>query len=142
MESVDLSRFLEAQVGMHQCASAEISAGRKRTHWMWFIFPQLHGLGQSNLARKYSLKDETEARAYLGHPVLGPRLRQMVALVGASAQTPEQIFNSDACKYLSCLTLFALVDEEGYFQRELSKQWNLKRCSFTVDSIRRARGMA
>lgn len=101
MDTADLSRFLQAQESMHDRAKAEISAGRKRTHWMWFIFLQFRGLGQSRIAHVYGIADLREAQAYLAHPVLGSRLRQLVALVGASAMMPGQIFGKDVCKYMS-----------------------------------------
>lgn len=81
MDAADLSRFLQAQESKHDRATAEITAGRKRTHWMWFNFPQSRGLGQSRIAHVYGIADLREAQAYLAHPILGARLRQLVALV-------------------------------------------------------------
>ena len=113
---------------------AEIISGHKRTHWMWFIFPQLRGLGQSHMAYKFGVADLTEARAYLAHPLLSSRLRHLVMLVGASPHTPEQIFGQDACKYLSCLTLFSLVD--GSFEKALSEQCFGHKCDTTIERLR------
>ena len=75
----NLERFVDAQKGVYDQALAELQAGRKRTHWMWFIFPQIAGLGQSEMARTYALASEDEAAAYLAHPLLGPRLRTCAA---------------------------------------------------------------
>jgi len=108
----DLSRFTAAQEGVYATALAELEAGRKRTHWMWFVLPQLAGLGSSAMAQRYAIADLAEARAYLGDPVLGERLRACVAAVLAhSDRTAHVIFGSpDDLKFCSCLTLFELAD--------------------------------
>ena len=101
---------------------AEMTAGRKRTHWMWFVFPQIAGLGHSAMARRYALGSLDEARAYLAHPVLGPRLVQCAGLVnGVEGRTANEIFGSpDDLKFHSCMTLFALAQPgEGVFRRAL-----------------------
>jgi len=104
-----LRRFLEAQQGTHAAALSEIGAGRKTTHWMWFVFPQLAGLGQSPMARRYAIRSLREARNYLAHPVLGARLRECVgALQALGETTAEDVFGPvDAMKLRSSLTLFA-----------------------------------
>lgn len=105
----DLSRFVAAQQDSYPRALAELRAGDKRSHWMWFIFPQIAGLGRSDMARRYAIRDLAEAQAYLGHPVLGPRLREctMAVLAHAGAQTAEAIFGGiDAVKLRSSMTLF------------------------------------
>ena len=104
----DLSRFLAAQAGSYATALAEIRAGAKRSHWMWYVFPQIAGLGHSAMAQRYAIASLDEARAYLAHPVLGARLRECVAalddLDGVSA---EAVFGPvDAMKLRSSLTLF------------------------------------
>ena len=106
--SIDLDRFVRAQDGIHAQALAELVAGRKRTHWMWFVFPQLAGLGRSDTARFYGLAGVREARAYAAHPVLGARLRTCSEAVLAHRQrTANQIFGSpDDLKLCSCMTLF------------------------------------
>jgi uncharacterized protein (DUF1810 family) len=109
MSSENLERFVVAQQDAWESARAELAAGRKATHWMWFVFPQIAGLGQSPMARHYALGSLAEARAYLAHPVLGTRLREGVELAlrhrGSSA---ERIFGGiDAMKFRSSLTLFA-----------------------------------
>lgn len=110
-----LSRFVAAQQGSYSRALAELRAGRKQSHWMWYIFPQLAGLGRSATARHYAIRDRAEAAAYLAHPLLGERLRACtaatLALPGRSAQA---VFGStDALKFRSCMTLFAAVSERG-----------------------------
>lgn len=117
----DLQRFIEAQDagGAYDRALAELRAGEKRTHWMWFVLPQLAGLGSSPMARRYGITGLTEARAYLAHPVLGLRLRACVDAVNAvGGRTAHQIFGSpDDLKFRSCLTLFARAagDQEAPF---------------------------
>ncbi|MTW13964.1 DUF1810 family protein [Pseudoduganella eburnea] len=104
-----LERFVTAQEGVYQQAVKELSAGRKRSHWMWFIFPQLAGLGYSATAQHYAISGLAEARAYLAHSVLGPRLRECSALVLAvQGATVHGIFGSpDNMKFHSSMTLFA-----------------------------------
>jgi len=104
----DLERFVEAQEGVYEGALRELRAGRKTGHWIWFIFPQLVGLGRSEMSRIYGIASADEARAYLDHPVLGPRLRACASAVLAThGATAEQIFGSlDAMKVRSSMTLF------------------------------------
>jgi uncharacterized protein (DUF1810 family) len=105
----DLARFVRAQAPVYEHVIAELRAGRKRTHWMWFVFPQLAGLGFSAMAQQYAIASLGEARAYLAHPLLGPRLRECAALVlGAPEPDAHRIFGSpDDLKFRSCMTLFA-----------------------------------
>jgi uncharacterized protein (DUF1810 family) len=105
----DLERFVAAQEELYQQVVRELSAGRKRSHWMWFIFPQLAGLGSSAMAQHYAIGGLDEARAYLAHPVLGARLRECGALVLAvQGTTVHGIFGSpDNMKFRSSMTLFA-----------------------------------
>lgn len=104
----DLSRFVQAQAGVYEQVVAELRAGRKRSHWMWFVFPQLAGLGHSAMAQRYAIASLDEARAYLEHPVLGARLRECSALVLAvQGKTAHEIFGSpDDLKFHSSMTLF------------------------------------
>ena len=104
----DLNRFLQAQEGVYAAALAELRAGRKTSHWMWFVFPQFDGLGRSQTARFFAVKSLAEARAYLAHPVLGKRLRQCTAAVlGVAGRTASEIFGSpDDIKFRSSMTLF------------------------------------
>ena len=111
----NLQRFVEAQETVYAEVLAELKAGRKRTHWMWFVFPQLAGLGSSPMARQYAVSGMPEARAYFAHPILGLRLIECVqAMLQHSQQSPRQILGEiDAVKWRSCLTLFAAVDPGG-----------------------------
>ena len=105
----DLQRFVAAQNEVYPAVCAELKGGRKMTHWMWFIFPQIRGLGASPLSQHFAISCLEEARAYLDHPVLGPRLRDCTRWVqGIEGRTARQIFGSpDDLKFRSCLTLFA-----------------------------------
>jgi uncharacterized protein (DUF1810 family) len=107
----DLDRFLSAQAMHYDQALAEIKAGQKKSHWIWYIFPQLHGLGFSSNATYYGLRDLHEAIAYLKHPMLGPRLVEISkALLMHTGKSPVQIMGSpDDMKLRSCMTLFSLV---------------------------------
>jgi uncharacterized protein (DUF1810 family) len=111
----DLDRFVQAQEGCYQRALAEIRSGVKQTHWMWFIFPQLAGLGSSPTARLYAIDNLDEARAYLAHPTLGPRLVECAeAVLGLEDRSAQQIFGSpDDLKLRSCATLFAVAGPAG-----------------------------
>src|SRR4051812_37154155 len=105
----ELSRFVEAQQDSYDRALQELHDGNKRSHWMWFIFPQLQGLGHSSMAQRYAVRSLEEARAYLQHPVLGPRLLECAdALLGDATHTAADIFGEvDAMKLRSSMTLFA-----------------------------------
>jgi uncharacterized protein (DUF1810 family) len=111
----DLQRFVEAQAANYADAIAELRAGRKRTHWSWYVLPQIHGLGTSPMSVRYAISGQPEAKAYLDHPVLGARLRECVAALNAhDGLTAAAILGDiDARKLHSCLTLFASVGEAG-----------------------------
>jgi uncharacterized protein (DUF1810 family) len=103
----DLRRFVEAQEGAYPRALAELKAGSKRTHWIWYVFPQIAGLGSSATSARFSIGSLEEAQAYLAHPVLGPRLAECVDAVNAlEGRTARQVFGPDDVKFRSCLTLF------------------------------------
>lgn len=108
MTSPDLVHFVEAQNAVWPQVTAELEAGHKRTHWMWFVFPQIAGLGVSHRARLYAIRDLDHARRYLADPVLGPRLREGVRLMLLQAGRPatEVLGSPDDMKFRSCLTLF------------------------------------
>jgi uncharacterized protein (DUF1810 family) len=112
----ELSRFVTAQEsgGTYAAALGELRAGRKRSHWMWFVFPQIAGLGRSGMAQHYAISGVSEARAYLAHPVLGPRLLECArALTDLPTTDPAQVFGPvDAMKLRSSMTLFAHAAEE------------------------------
>jgi uncharacterized protein (DUF1810 family) len=105
----DLQRFVDAQNPVYEAVRTELRSGRKKTHWMWFVFPQITGLGFSPMARKFAIVSLAEATAYLDHPVLGPRLAECTGLVNAVEGRPiEQIFGyPDDLKFCSSMTLFA-----------------------------------
>jgi uncharacterized protein (DUF1810 family) len=105
----DLQRFVDAQTSVFDQVRAELRAGRKRSHWMWFIFPQLKGLGTSPMARRYAISSPAEAEAYVNHPILGPRLRECTQLVmEITGHTIDEIFGyPDNMKFRSSMTLFA-----------------------------------
>jgi uncharacterized protein (DUF1810 family) len=120
----DLHRFVSAQNSVSQRVCAELQNGRKSSHWMWFIFPQLQGLGSSAMAKKFAISSRAEAQAYLDHPVLGPRLRESTALVNQiEGRSVEQIFGyPDDLKFRSSMTLFANVaPADRVFQDALEK---------------------
>ena len=120
----DLARFVAAQAGVYPRALAEVRAGRKASHWMWFVFPQLEGLGTSANARRYALRDRDEAAAYLAHPLLGARLVEISgALLAFEGRTAKQILGvPDDAKLRSCATLFAEVSTAGsVFERVLDR---------------------
>lgn len=114
-DAFDLVRFVDAQAPVYAQVQAELAAGRKRTHWMWFVFPQLAGLGRSAMAQRYAIGSRGEAVAYLAHPLLGARLRECSALV-LSARGPaiDDILGApDDLKFHSCMTLFDAVAPAG-----------------------------
>lgn len=119
----DLARFVSAQALVFDNAVGELRAGRKRTHWMWFVFPQLKGLGRSPTAEFYGISGLDEATAYLQHPVLGPRLDLAVAAVEASsAPSLTALFGTpDNLKFCSSMTLFAIAGPEGRCQAALTR---------------------
>jgi uncharacterized protein (DUF1810 family) len=120
-DEYDLRRFVGAQEPCYNRVLSELRNGRKCSDWMWFIFPQLRGLGHSTNSVYYSIRDEAEAKAYLRHPVLGPRLIECAeAALSAKASAAEDIFgHTDSMKLRSCATLFARVSpSESVFQRE------------------------
>ena len=121
----DLGRFVAAQAPVFDAALGELTAGRKRSHWMWFVFPQLRGLGRSSMAEFYGIGSRDEARAYLAHPLLGPRLVLCTrAVLAVEGRTLHAIFGSpDDAKFCSSMTLFSLADEwsEGPFRQAIER---------------------
>ncbi len=117
-----LQRFVNAQAPIYTQVCAELSAGQKRSHWMWFIFPQIRGLGSSSTAQHFAISGRDEALAYLAHPILGPRLRECITLVSSHAhRSVEAIFGyPDDLKFHSSLTLFhAVAPEDTTFANTL-----------------------
>ena len=139
MSQFGLERFTSAQDAIYGRVLAELRSGRKRTHWMWFIFPQLEGLGQSATAMHYAIKSIAEARAYLDHAVLGPRLRECAeAVLAVESQTASEIFQyPDDLKLRSSMTLFAAVAEPGsVFLRVLDKYFAGKQDEKTLQLLK------
>ena len=134
-----LDRFVVAQdEGSYRAALAELRAGRKTSHWMWFIFPQVAGLGRSAAAQHFAISSLDEAQAYLRHPVLGPRLRECVQLLAAlDGKSAEQILGSvDALKLRSSLTLFmAAAPDEPLFRDVLAKYFGGAADQLTLDRL-------
>lgn len=123
-DNVGLDRFVDAQAGIYDTALSEIRGGRKRTHWTWYVFPQIDGLGSSGMSKRFSIKSADEARAFLGHPVLGPRLQECAeALLQLKQGSATEILGSpDDLKLRSCATLFASVSPPGsVFERVLER---------------------
>lgn len=125
MTDDDLDRFVRAQDGVHDQALAELRSGRKRSHWMWFVFPQLAGLGRSTTAQHYAIDGIDEARAYLAHPVLGPRLVEAAGVAAAAtARSADDLFGGiDAMKARSSMTLFARAADDPAPFRAVLDRW-------------------
>jgi uncharacterized protein (DUF1810 family) len=139
----NLQRFLDAQESTYEQARSELSAGQKRSHWMWFIFPQIRGLGSSSMAEQFAIGDMKEAMAYLEHPVLGSRLRECTGLVNAIPQrSVSEIFGyPDELKFHSSVTLFSEASkgfslENNVFSQAIAKYFEGKLDSATLDRLR------
>ncbi len=135
----NLGRFVEAQSGVHDAALAELRRGQKTSHWMWFVFPQIAGLGISPTARFYAIADLDEARAYLAHPVLGPRLVEAVeTLLDLPGRDAHAVFGSpDDLKLRSSLTLFqAAAPDEPAFGAALDKYFDGRQDLMTLEKLR------
>jgi len=123
----NLQRFVHAQVSTYATALSELRAGGKRSHWIWYIFPQVEGLGFSAMSKRYAIVDVDEAKAYLAHPVLGPRLSECAdAVLSVQGRSARQIMGSpDDMKLHSSMTLFAHVSDEGrVFHQVLDKYFD------------------
>lgn len=133
----DLERFVEAQRGAYADVLDELRAGRKTTHWMWFVFPQLRGLGHSPTAHYYGIDSAAEARAYLAHPVLGPRLRECIELLlRVEGRSAHAIFGSpDDLKLRSSLTLFQAVSNDPLFGRALERYYDGRPDGVTLERL-------
>lgn len=128
MADYQLQRFLDAQQGEYERALAEVSNGRKYSHWIWYIFPQLKGLGMSYNSKYYGISGKEEAEAYLAHPVLGKRLREITSVfLHLTDKTAQEVFGSlDAMKVLSCMTLFAEVASDDLFKQVIDRYYQSK----------------
>jgi uncharacterized protein (DUF1810 family) len=134
----DLNRFVQAQENDYERALSEVKSGRKRSHWMWYIFPQFDGLAFSSISKRYAIKNVAEAKAYLSHPILGPRLIQCAeAALSVEGRSAYEIFGSpDDLKLKSCATLFAFVSPPGsVFEQLLDKFFQGDRDRKTLDLL-------
>ena len=134
IDPFNLHRFVAAQCGNWETARSELSAGRKTSHWMWYVFPQLKGLGRSARSEFYGIAGLIEAQFYLRHPILGPRLREAVRLVIDAPGSAEAILGGvDAAKLRSCLTLFAhAAPDEPLWREGLARFFDGAECPRTV----------
>jgi uncharacterized protein (DUF1810 family) len=137
--SHNLQRFVDAQDGIFERALAELRGGRKRSHWMWFVFPQIVGLGRSEMARRYAIGSRREAQEYLRHRVLGPRLIESAhAVCLLEGRSALEIFGSpDELKFCSSMTLFAAVaNDDGVFAQALRKYFDGRPDELTLKTLR------
>ncbi len=133
----NLARFVDAQKTVYSRVVAELSEGEKRSHWMWFIFPQIAGLGFSAMAQRYAISSRDEATAYLAHPTLGPRLRECTRLVlSVEGRTIHDILGSpDDIKFRSSMTLFGAVSDEPMFGEAIAKYFPDGKDAATLDIL-------
>ena len=133
----DLERFLGAQDPVYPDVLAELARGRKQSHWMWFVFPQIAGLGFSAMSQRYAIGSRTEAEAYLAHPVLGPRLIECTRLVLAvDGRTINAILGApDDAKFRSSMTLFGAVSDEPVFDEALARYFGGERDGATLEIL-------
>ncbi|MET4032491.1 uncharacterized protein (DUF1810 family) [Bradyrhizobium sp. JR7.2] len=135
----DLERFVGAQDPVFHDVQGELARGRKQTHWMWFVFPQIAGLGFSTMSQRYAIGSRAEARAYLAHPVLGPRLIECTTLVLAvEGRTINAILGApDDAKFRSSMTLFGAVSDEPVFDQALARYFAGERDGATLEMLAR-----
>lgn len=136
----NLDRFITAQAPVYDTVLAELRAGRKSSHWIWFIFPQIAGLGRSGTAQQFTITSLDEAKAYLQHPILGPRLRECTQLVlDVKGRSPDEIFGyPDNLKFRSCMTLFmAATPDNTLFKAALHKYFDGQPDQKTLDILAR-----
>jgi uncharacterized protein (DUF1810 family) len=135
---LNLDRFVEAQAPVYPRALAELTTGRKQSHWMWFVFPQLSGLGRSPMAQHYAIHSLEEARSYLAHPLLGTRLKECTsAVLGIIGKSAHEIFDTpDDLKFHSSMTLFAhAAPDEPLFRAALEKYFNGTEDALTLEKL-------
>ena len=133
-DEFNLNRFLDAQKDLYEIALNEIKTCKKFKHWMWFIFPQIDGLGISSTSRQYAIKSVEEARSYYHHPILGARLKEITtAFMKIENKSAHEILGRDAQKMKSCMTLFNEIQEDtNLFSDVLSKYFEGSRCAKTI----------
>src|ERR1700712_3341567 len=137
-DTFNLQRFLDAQEGVYETALSELRSGRKRTHWMWFMFPQIRGLGSSAMASRYAVGSEAEAKAYLAEDTLKSRLTQMTRamLELGDASASDVLGYPDDIKFKSCLTLFAAVSDDPIFNEALEHFFDGESDELTLAFVR------
>jgi uncharacterized protein (DUF1810 family) len=136
----DLQRFVSAQQPVYATALAELKAGAKRTHWMWFIFPQAEGLGHSATAQRYAIRSRDEAIAYLAHPLLGTRLAECTrAMLGATGSAHAILGSPDDLKFRSSMTLFSAVDAGPLYREALQRFFEGEEDPLTVGILKKWR---
>jgi len=135
----NLQRFISAQQSVYPIALAELKTGRKQTHWMWFVFPQVAGLGHSSIAKQYAIRSHDEAVAYLATPLLGLRLAECTnAVLGVHGKSAHEIFGSpDDMKFHSSMTLFDAVSKSGIYAQALERFFGGQRDESTISVLRR-----
>ncbi len=135
----NLTRFIDAQADVYDSVEQELRNGLKRSHWMWFIFPQIAGLGRSAMSQTYAIKSLDEAKAYYAHPILGSRLQECTQLViNVDGRTTVDIFGSiDSIKFRSCMTLFDYATDVGLFHEALHKYFNSEADQQTLKILQR-----
>jgi uncharacterized protein (DUF1810 family) len=140
----DLNRFVEAQAPIYPRVVAELAAGAKQSHWMWFVFPQITGLGFSAMAQRYAIDSRAEAEAYLAHPVLGPRLIECTRLVlGVTGKTIRAILGSpDDLKFRSSMTLFGAVSDNPIFAEAIETYYAGEKDQATIATLERMAGQS
>jgi uncharacterized protein (DUF1810 family) len=133
----DLTRFVRAQDPVFRDIQGELTRGRKQSHWMWFVFPQVAGLGFSAMSQRYAIASRAEAKAYLAHPVLGPRLIECTRLVLAvEGRTINAILGApDDAKFRSSMTLFGAVSDEPVFDQALARYFSSERDGATLEIL-------
>ena len=136
-DSFNLQRFVDAQASVYSRVVEELHGGRKRSHWMWFVFPQIAGLGHSEMAQRFAISSREEALAYLAHPLLGSRLRECTALVNAVEGRPllDILGSPDDLKFRSSMTLFNAVGVEPEFSAALAKFFDGKADQKTLELL-------
>ena len=141
-EPFNLNRFINAQEGVYDRVLAELKNGRKRSHWMWYVFPQLEGLGQSSTSKYYALHSREEALAYLNHPILGSRLIECAnTVLAVKGRTVSEIFGyPDDLKLKSSMTLFSCVASNPVFVRLLDKYFQGERDVRTLQLLEKLKG--
>ena len=137
-DKFELNRFVRAQEDSYPAALSELKAGQKRSHWMWYVFPQIDGLGQTSMSKRYSIKSLDEAKEYLQHPVLGARLKECVdAILGINNRSASEIFGfPDDLKLKSSMTLFEqAAEDDSVFSSVLDKYYQGERDRRTLDLL-------